>query len=378
MRVLISSTDGISKLFPLVPLAWAFRAAGHEVLVTFAEQLDQARTTGLQVVDVAPGFDGMAILGKAIEDEPELAAIWADPLGDDPGALSVANALLNRPFLDRTLDLAERWRPDLVVYEQTATYGLITAAHLGVPAVQRNLGLIRTGELHQATCSRMPDVHARIRTAELPSPARIFEYVPPSMLPFPTPEGDFLRELPFTGGTALEDPSPAPPDRARIAITMGSTKPGTDGLGPMAATIEAASQVDAEFILALGAAADGPLPALPANVRVIGWTPLDVLLRGCTAIIHHGGSMTAMAAIDAGIPQLLALPPQSMGNKTVGPGVRHRGVGMIALEDEVDVGTVERLLSDEQMRLATGEVRTEMHGLPTPAEVVPGLVELAS
>ena len=33
MRVLITSAPMHGHLFPLVPLAWALRAAGHEVLV---------------------------------------------------------------------------------------------------------------------------------------------------------------------------------------------------------------------------------------------------------------------------------------------------------------------------------------------------------
>jgi hypothetical protein len=87
MRVLFCSTDGVSHLFPLVPLAWAMRAAGHEVLVTFAEQTEEAVASGLHIIDAAPGFDGMAIFDKTLEDNPEFAKMWwNETLGDDPSS----------------------------------------------------------------------------------------------------------------------------------------------------------------------------------------------------------------------------------------------------------------------------------------------------
>ncbi|WP_199444315.1 nucleotide disphospho-sugar-binding domain-containing protein [Umezawaea beigongshangensis] len=377
MRVLFCSTDGVSHLFPLVPLAWAMRAAGHEVLVTFAEQTDQAVASGLHVVDAAPGFDGMAIFDKTLEDNPEFARMWwSETLGDDPSRFALMPAELNRPFFERTFALVEQWRPDLVVYEQTAAYGLIVAAKLGVPAVQRNLGIVRTGNLHRAIADLLPDVFERYGVPGFVPPALVLETVPPSMFPFDRPEGEFVRDVVFTGGAVLGDRLPERGDRPRIAITLGTNRPGTDGLGPLKGLLASSSSVDAEFVLALGETDLTPLGDLPANVRSVGWTPLEALFRTCDGVVHHGGGTTTMAAVDAGLPQVVGVNPLYPGNETLAPAVRKAGIGIVTDETAVDGEVLNRMLTDESLRVNTVAVQRELASLPGPAELVARLEEL--
>lgn len=42
MRALFTTTPGLGHLFPMVPLAWAFRCAGHQVLVAAPTQIAHA------------------------------------------------------------------------------------------------------------------------------------------------------------------------------------------------------------------------------------------------------------------------------------------------------------------------------------------------
>ncbi|MDL4776708.1 nucleotide disphospho-sugar-binding domain-containing protein [Actinomadura xylanilytica] len=377
MRVLFAATPPLSKVFALAPLAWAFRAAGHEVLMTFSEQTGKAAGTGLQIIDAAPGTSGNELLAEIFTARPELVRRWLEPLGDDPSPLAPGVAVLNRPFVQRTVELAEQWRPDLVVFEQSAPYGLIAAARIGVPAVQRNLGTIRTGGLHAATAAQLTDVLDRYDIAALPDPAMTLEFVPPSMLPFPEPEGAYMRYVPYTGGVVVGERLPEPAGRPRVVITMGGIRPGMHGLGPLEATVAAAGRTDADFLLALGDADPAPLGELPPNVVPIGWTPLDLLLPTCAAVVHHGGGGTAMAAVEAGVPQLVALDPRYLGHKTLAPAVEKGGVGLVTLQDEVTAATLERLLTDESLRKATADVRAESAALPSPAAMVPRLLDLA-
>ncbi|MEV4257159.1 nucleotide disphospho-sugar-binding domain-containing protein, partial [Spirillospora sp. NPDC049652] len=306
MRVLFAATPPISKVFALAPLAWAFRAAGHETLLTYSEQIAQAAETGLQVVDAAPGTSGNAILAELFAARPELVERWLEPLGDDPAKLAPGVAELNRPFLPTAVELADHWRPDLVVFEQSAPYGLVAAARAGVPAVQRNLGTIRTAGVHDAVLRLLAADLERLGVPDVPSRAALtLEFVPPGMLPFPTPEGEFMRYVPYTGGAGMQR-LPTRGDRPRVVVTLGSIRPDMHGLGPLEATVAAAAETDAEFLLALGDADPAPLGALPPNVRPIGWTPMDLLLPTCAGVVHHGGGGTALAAIWAGVPQLVA------------------------------------------------------------------------
>ncbi|MBW4722035.1 nucleotide disphospho-sugar-binding domain-containing protein [Saccharothrix obliqua] len=377
MRALFCSTDGVSHLFPMVPLAWAMRAAGHEVLVAFAEHTDQAVASGLPIVDVAPGFDGMAIFDRTLADNPEFARMWwNETLGDDPSRFALMPAELNRPFFERAFALAEQWRPDVVVYEQTAAYGLIVASRLGVPAVQRNLGIVRTGGLHRAIAALLPDVFERYGVPALADPALVLEAVPPSMFPFERPEGEFVRDVVFTGGTVIGDRLPERGDRPRVAVTLGTDRPGTDGFGPLKGLLASASALDAELVLALGETDLTPLGDLPANVRSVGWTSLEALFRTCDGVVHHGGGTTTMAAIEAGIPQVVGVHPLYPGNETLAPAVREGGVGIVVDEDAIDAATVNRMLEDESLRANTKAVREEMATLPSPADLVHRLEEL--
>lgn len=376
MRVLFCSTAAIGRLFPLVPLAWAMRAAGHEVLVTFGEHLTAAASTGLHVVDAAPGYNGSAVFG-AIRDNPVLTErTYATPeeRGHASFVLMVAEA--NRPFIRRTVELADDWRPDLVVYEQTATYGLIAAARLGVPAVQRNLGTFRTDGLHEQTSAHLADELRAHGVESLPRPALTLEYVPPSMLPFPEPEGEYVRDLPFTGAGAIGARLPRPGSRPRIALTTGTVKPAAHRHHALTATLAAAARVDADFALALGDIDYSVCGPLPDNVTPVGWSPLDVLLRSCSGFVHHGGGGSTMAAIVAGVPQLLLLDPRYPATGTMAAAVEVSGVGRVLAPDSVDAAALAALPHDEDLRAATAKVRAELDTLPTPADLVPRLADL--
>ncbi|GAA4423388.1 nucleotide disphospho-sugar-binding domain-containing protein [Actinokineospora soli] len=376
MRVLFCSTAAIGRLFPLVPLAWALRAAGHEVLVTFGQHLDAAAATGLHVIDAAPGYDGSAVFG-AIRSNPALTEReFATPEERQHAGFVLMVAEANRPFVDRTVELVDQWRPDLVVYEQTATYGLIAAARRGVPAVQRNLGTFRTDGLHDQTGAHLADEMRRHGVEHLPRPALVLEYVPPSMLPFPEPEGEFVRDLPFTSAGVLGDRLPEPQGRPRIALTTGTVKPPAHRHHALSATLAAAAEVDADFALALGDIDYSVCGPLPANVTPVGWTPLDVLLTTCSGLVHHGGGGSTMAAIVAGVPQLLLLDPRFPSTGTMAAAVEVSGVGLVTAPDDVDAAALTALLADEGLRKATADVRAELDTLPTPADLVPRLVDL--
>src|SRR5947199_2203347 len=63
MRILFTTAPLQGHFFPLVPLAWAARLRGHDVLVAVADDfVPTAETSGLPVVGVGPGgrLDGLA------------------------------------------------------------------------------------------------------------------------------------------------------------------------------------------------------------------------------------------------------------------------------------------------------------------------------
>lgn len=377
MRVLFCSHPGLSHFFLLVQLAWGFRTEGHEVLVSIADCAAEAAGSGLEIVDVAPDFDMNAINERMAEEHPDLMAAMATTPMVDLESWAAGLAAVNRPLVPGNLALADDWQPDLVVYDQANTVGLLVADRCGVPAVQQNMGGFSTDRTHEAIAEHLADLcsHYGVTVAK---PAVSLEMYPPSLLNR-QPEGWFMRWVPYSGGTVVPARLPAPPDgRPRIAISMGTTELEMFGFGSLASIINAAAGVDAEFVLAVGDVDLAPLGELPPNIRHVGWTPLSALLRTCTALIHHGGGGSVLTAVAANVPQLIAPDPANLMHHVTCTAVRERKIGLVTTSDQVDASMIEALIKDEEIRRATGEVHTENLSLPSPAATARSILEVVS
>ncbi|GAB3974174.1 salmochelin biosynthesis C-glycosyltransferase IroB [Actinoallomurus acanthiterrae] len=374
MRVLFCSHPGLGHFFPLVQLAWSFRTMGHEVVVTIADHANAAAAAGLEVVDVAPDYDVAALNERLVREHPDFFDTVATKPAINLEEWAPALAGVSRVMMDRIIALVDDWHPDLVVYDQGTTAGLFAAARARVPAVQRNMSAWRTRRMHEAIAEHLTDFAARYGIS-IGRPEVILESFPPGMLVGEEPEGWFMRWVPYGGGGVLGDRLPPRPDRLRVAVTMGTIELQTFAVDELDPIVTAAAGVDAEFVLALGDVDPGPLGPLPPNVRVMGWMPLNALLRTCAAVIHHGGGGTALTAVDAGIPQLVAPDPRDQFQYTTFNAVRKSGIGLVSAREDIDTALLTRLITDEQIRAATAEVRREMIALPTPADVTRRIIE---
>lgn len=380
MRVLVTAVPAVGHFLPVVPLAMAFRAAGHHVLVALAEHAEVAARAGLPVVDVAPGYDSIAVTSKVLVDDPAfLENVWNVTVTPDMTIAPRAPmfAAINRPLVAGTVELADRFRPDLVVYEQTATVGPMVAARLGVPAVQQNIAILSTGDAHRATAALLGDLCQKYDIPDLPPPLMTIEVIPPSMLSVPA-EGWFMGGPPYNGGGVLGNELPTKPERPQVAVTLGAGfSAGFYGLGALEPVVKAAAEIDADFLIAIGEAAGDRLGPLPPNVRSLDrWFPYGELFRTCTAVMHHGGGGSIMTAIDAGIPQMIVRSDGDPGGKIMGDAVQNRGLGISTTPGEVTIGQLERLLTDDTFKQATAEVQAEVAALPTPATIAARLADL--
>ncbi|MDG4768612.1 DUF1205 domain-containing protein [Solwaraspora sp. WMMD406] len=375
MRVLFASPPGAGHLFPTVPLAWALRAAGHEVLVaTTAEGVNGATQAGLPVADVAPGAPVGAVF-RAGQGTPADRAAWMRARGQRIAAAgSRIDTLLLESFsriadlmADGTLALARRWRPDLVVHSRLHPVGPLTARALRVPAVEHGFNLLREDDLAARFLPHLTDVYARL-DVPLELPDRVVLHLAPAELMSGDGDGWPMRYVPYNAGGALPDWLWRLPDRPRVLITLGTVVPALAGLAGLRRTLDAAAEVDADFVLAAGERPDlSALATLPANVRVAGWLPLLPALAGCHAVVHHGGSGTMMTAICAGVGQLV-LPhgADQFGNaELVG---RHR-LGMWCDPAAVTPAHLDALLADGPATSGVGRAAALMADLPTPVDV---------
>jgi UDP:flavonoid glycosyltransferase YjiC (YdhE family) len=246
----------------------------------------------------------------------------------------------------------------------------VTARELDVPAVFHGLGFAHHPDLVEPWKRRGS---ARAAAADWGTVAAL-DVAPPSMS-LAEPYGHRMRYVPFHGGGVLPGWLGEPPRSKRIAVTLGTVAPDILGIDPLHRLLAAARGFDAEFVFALGGSDPASLGSLPDNVRAEKWVPLNALLRDCAAVVHHGGAGTTMAALDAGLPQLVL--PQGADQFDNAEAVSERGVGFEGSLEESVTAQLERLLDDGDLRAAAAEVRAELAGLPAPAEVLAQLARSA-
>ncbi|GAA3191835.1 nucleotide disphospho-sugar-binding domain-containing protein [Dactylosporangium siamense] len=365
MRVLFVSAPLLGHVLPLVPLAEAFRRAGHEVLVaTAADALTAGRAVKLPVADVAPGFSFGRTARRMMLRHPLIARAELAGTAGTRGVALLFGAV-NERLVDGVAAVTDRFRPDLVVHEPLAVAGAVAAARRGIPAVRHENNLFDGAVLAAVTAGPALRRH---RVEALPEPLTAVQIAPPELVGERT--GTPMRHLPGTvGGTAT--PFPVREGRPRIAVSRSTVDgPGSGGL--MRAVVAVAGEVDADILLVRP---ERGLPAdLPRNVFTAGWVPLDALLPTVGAVVHHGGAGTVLGALAAGVPQLVVPGP---GDRRHNAGVVERsGAGWAMSATAITADQLHRLLSDYGLRMTAGRFRASIAARPHPDSVAAQLAAI--
>lgn len=365
MRVLFTTAPLRGHLFPMVPLAWAARAAGHEVLVATTEDFVPAVLgAGLPAVAWGPPVDFPATVARTGGTDPahRPAGTFAGAFGRiAAGCRSAAGALLRS------------WRPDLVVAERAEYAGPLAAAEAGVSHVTYHWGISELADYRAAACDELG-------VDRLPDPALVLDPWPVTMrLPHGAGHHD-VRAVPYNGDALLTGWDAAPPTRPRICVTLGTVLPALGGpaTGPRVdALLGALGKLDVELVLAgIGDAPAGMAAAVGTGGRAgvvrAGHVSLAHVLPWCDLLVSHGGQGSVLTALAAGCPQLLL--PRLDDQFDTAEAVVRRGAGLHLAPAEVDPGAVadrcRRLLDDADHAVAAAKLADEIAAQPAPARAV--------
>jgi UDP:flavonoid glycosyltransferase YjiC (YdhE family) len=139
---------------------------------------------------------------------------------------------------------------------------------------------------------------------------------------------------------------------------------------------------DTEVIAPVPASFREEIGALPGHVRLVDPVPLHLLLGGCDAMVHQGGSGTTMTATAFGLPQLVL--PQLADHFGYGDRIAALGAG-VTLEsagEQDDLALLQEalatLLGEPGLRKAARELARLIGRMPPPSRVVSGLERLAA
>lgn len=404
MRVLFTVTRYPAHYFPLVPLAWAVQAAGHQVMVACPPgEVGLVGGAGLAPVPIEDGYDPIRLgrlhqyfqarQGQALLPGSVLHPVTARPLRDlDEFDFARykrehrdENVARQRAGLDAIVAFARDWQPDLVIHDPLNMAGVLVGQVLGIPACCHLWGPV--GPLEQrAGVELVPRDHTGT-FARYGAPAMGPELIERVIDPCPPVIGSGtarptlpVRFVPYNGPGAVPDPGPRT-GRPRVCVAWGNSLDLL--LGPdsflVPAILRALASLPVEVIVACGAAGRDRLGPLPANARVHCDAPLSLLLPQCDAVVYHGGAGTGMTAAWAGLPQL-ALPFTAEQQLTAeritlaGSGRWQPGyqAGQAEIRDAVGM-----LLEEARYRERAAALSAEMAARPSPARLVEDLAELA-
>ncbi len=381
MRVLVSSWGWRSHFYPLVPLAWALRLAGHEVIVASQPSMVEVIVgAGLPAVaigedlDFAEVFRGQSGRVATLAERARGVASSRQPaVTTDGGVVRYAAAMV-----EDLVAFGRQFGPDLVVFEPQNFAAAITAAALGVPGVRQLWGPDETTQLHLDRDAILGPLAARVGLAAediQPAGSLMLDPCPPGMqVPLVGPSQP-VRFVPYNGPSVLPDWLRTPPERPRVCLTWGTVMAslGIDPAHELAAMIAEVASLDVELVLALHPAQHAGLPDLPGNAR-LARTPLalQLVLPSCDALVHQGGAGSMMTALTAGVAQVVV--PLVGDQHLNAERLTAIGAGMSVPDDVTRPAEVRRLvaelLSGAPQRRRAAEIADQIRAMPSPSQVV--------
>ncbi|MFD9792544.1 nucleotide disphospho-sugar-binding domain-containing protein [Streptomyces sp. NPDC059070] len=381
MKFLFIAGGSSATVFTVAPLAMALRTAGHEVLVAANQPLtDTAASVGLPSVSLNPEpvwhFMRFDRSGNPIDP----------PQGHTENMLHTARsfARMGLAGLGTLRELARDWRPDVVVGGSMTYVAGLFAAEIGVPYVRQDWDVVPTNEADPGAEDELRPELERLGLEGLPLPALQIDVCPPSLRPhLPSAHSKGAQPMHWLPGNSQRPLErwmyTRPQDRKRVVITTGTRALAFQSAEQMRRLVEELGRTGAEVLIAAPEQVTEKFAPELGDIR-IGWLPLDVVMPTCDLLVHHGGGVTAMTAMNAGVPQLIT--PEASYMEIVAKALTDFGAGLTVATPEGDsteaIATgCRELLSDARYRQRAGVLAHEMALLPNPTEVAAVLEELA-
>jgi glycosyltransferase (activator-dependent family) len=413
MKVMFTCLPEKSHLYGQVPLAWALKAAGHEVLMPNSPGFTDAVTrTGLVAAPVGGDNTLYSKLPAAREYQDMEVTNWsrlAQGEADWPTLRScyelsvpLGYALYNDPVMEDLLALAESWQPDLVVRDPLSYAGALAARVTGALHVR----MLWSADVYGRTRSNYVELMRQAPESERVDPLSdwmngwgrpygvvcdeellqgqyTIDSLPPSLRLPSTLRQLPMRYQPYNGTTVVWDWLRQAPKRPRICLSLGNMN--TEAFGgdyvSIPIVLDALSDLDIEVVAAVLPGQRAELGPVPANARIVDDVALDTLLPSCSAVIHHGGWGTFCTAMVHAVPQLV-MSTYIADQELRGRSLEREGAGFFVHHSEVNAAQVRtqvlRLLNDPQYAASARRVRDEVAAMPNAHETVPVLERLVA
>jgi UDP:flavonoid glycosyltransferase YjiC (YdhE family) len=363
VRILFSSTPGEGHVRPLLPLARALAARGHEVAFsTTAGWAPRLEEEGFPVLPA--GVEHVA--ARTHVDAAQRSRVAPADLRVFlfPRIFGLGQAPAKTPQL---LEHARSWRPDAIVAETSDLAGPIVAAALALPLVNHSFGAMLPRRVAEAAAEVVaplwreqglePDPYAGAFRG-------LYVDVAPPALSLSEPPAASVR-LRLVERAAEPPPPPDGVETPFVYATMGTIFNEPQAFRVL---LDALDGRPAVVTTGRGGRIDGPVPD---GVLVAEFVPQEELLAHARAVVSHGGSGTMLGALAHGLP--LVFVPQGADQFDNAALCEAAGVAVTVLPGEADGpgirAALDRVLEEPSFAAAARRVAAEIAAMPPVGEV---------
>ncbi|SES36738.1 glycosyltransferase, MGT family [Actinokineospora terrae] len=381
VKILFSSLPAHGHTFPLLPLAIAAKAAGHEITYATWETFHPV-VAALGFETVHAGGD-MATEFKRVVGDRTLQDM--DPEEVTGAAMRVFGEVLPRQAVADLLPLFRERHFDLVVNESAAFGAAIAAKLAGIPAVAHGISKPTSLAHLPALKDILPTLAAEFGV-ELDGTNRL-GFGGPYLDIYPESLQDKETLAEYATRVPLRPVAFAAPGELPAAVTQGGGKLiyltlGTAFGNPavLREAIDGLAATGHRVLVAAGPTVDlSALGEPPANVAIESWVPQAEVLPHTDLVVHHGGSGTTLGAAAAGVRQLFV--PQGADQFTNAETFTTAGAAKQLLGDAVTAAALTEaatdLLADDTAAKIVAALAEEIATMPSPTDIAARLPEWA-
>ena len=361
--MLFSGNPSAGHILPMMPLADAAGAAGHDTALL---------TSGGQAGLVAP----VRVLpaGPSIEQmmDETVRRTGSHPAQPGPGAVELFAGVRVDMTIDDALRQAREFGPDLVVCEELDFVGPMVAAALGIPWAAHAISGPLPEPLWQAMLDRVAREYKSRSLTESPRIALVDPYPDALRSPSAPLPADRITIQPAVnehGATRRIEPL-VRSEQPRALVSVGTT------VGDSAALFALASSVAEAGYTAIVTAQAEDLPADLGRDQVlpVGFVPLAELLPQVELVVTAGGTGTVLASLSHGLPMVVR--PFIADQPWNAARLAEIGAGIV-IDDVTEAGAAaRRIAEDPAYREAAKGVAAQLASVNTPDTVLRQLMSL--
>ncbi|MBO9050621.1 nucleotide disphospho-sugar-binding domain-containing protein [Curtobacterium flaccumfaciens] len=372
MRILFSGVPALGHLLPLVPLARAAQAAGHDAALLTSGGMREPLATELPTVPVlAAGPMPPDLFAEVARRIP-----GSDP-ANRPEPAAVAEFFAGTR-VDLTVDDAVRaargWAPDVVVADAVDLVGPLVAAELGVPYAIVAFGPEVPEEFRRPMAELVLPRYAERGVVPTP-PIALLDPTPVSLQapgwtqpPVTIPFRSEPHSRPDTTAEQPLAPVSARGGRPRVLVTLGTVF-GDAAL--LTAILDGFQPDEADVVATIGVI--GERLDDTEHVRFVPFRPMRELLESVDLVVAAAGAGTVLAAASVGVPMVLL--PQGADQFINAARAAEAGVAVVVDEPSAVGPAVHRMLAERSHFAAARRLGEETAQRPSATDAVRELVE---